>query len=75
MGVRRAISTRCGSEIVAGDADEIEARLKQMADKRGVEAQIAHDGWEVVLGGGVRDGRRLSIPENGLLTADWSRLG
>jgi phosphoribosyl 1,2-cyclic phosphodiesterase len=49
MGVPRAIITHCGSEIVAGDRDEIEARLGEMADERGVRAQIAHDGWEVVL--------------------------
>lgn len=49
MGVPRAIITHCGSEIVAGDQDEIEARLGEMADERGVRAQIAHDGWEVVL--------------------------
>ncbi len=49
MGVPRAIITHCGSEIVAGARDEIEARLGEMADKRGVKAQIAYDGWEVVL--------------------------
>jgi hypothetical protein len=48
-GVPRAIITHCGSEIVAGDRDTIEARLREMADQRGVEAQIARDGWEVVL--------------------------
>ena len=45
----RAIIAHCGSEIVAGERDEIEARLAKMADERGVKAQIAHDGWEVVL--------------------------
>jgi hypothetical protein len=49
MGVPRAIITHCGAEIVAGDRDEIEARLGEMADERGVEAQIAHDGWQVAL--------------------------
>lgn len=48
-GVPRAIITHCGTEIVAGDDRSIRARLAEMADKRGVEAQIAHDGWEVVL--------------------------
>lgn len=49
MGVPRAIITHCGAEIVAGDRDEIEARLKEMADKRHIEASIAYDGLEVVL--------------------------
>ena len=49
MGVPRAIITHCGSEIVAGNRGEIEARLQEMADQRSVEAQIAYDGWEVVL--------------------------
>lgn len=49
MGVPRAIITHCGSEIVAGDRDEIEATLREMAEERGVQAQIAHDGWDVVL--------------------------
>lgn len=49
MGVPRAIITHCGSEIVAGDPQEIEAELEKMARERDVEAQIAYDGWEVVL--------------------------
>lgn len=49
MGVPRAIITHCGSEIVAGDQSEIEACLQKMADERSVEAEIAHDGLEVVL--------------------------
>jgi hypothetical protein len=48
-GIRRAIITHCGSEIVTGDAAEIEAQVKAMAEERGVEATIAHDGMEVVL--------------------------
>ena len=50
-GVPRAIITHCGSEIVAGDARQIQARLAQMAQERGVEAEIAHDGLEVILRG------------------------
>jgi phosphoribosyl 1,2-cyclic phosphodiesterase len=49
MGVPRAIITHCGAEIVTGKRTEIEASLQEMADKRGVEAQIAYDGWHVVL--------------------------
>lgn len=47
--VPRAIITHCGSEIVEGDPDAIDARLAEMADERGVRAEIAVDGQEVVL--------------------------
>ncbi len=48
-GVPRAIITHCGSEIVEGDERTLGAKLRAMAKERGVEAEIAHDGMEVVL--------------------------
>ena len=48
-GVPRAIVTHCGSQIVKGDERKFGARLREMAAERGVEAEIAHDGMEVVL--------------------------
>lgn len=48
-GVPRAIITHCGSEIVKGDERVLGARLRTWADERGVEAELAHDGMEVVL--------------------------
>lgn len=48
-GVPRAIITHCGSEIVEGDERTLGAELRAMADERGVEAELAHDGMEVVL--------------------------
>ncbi|NIR44259.1 MAG: MBL fold metallo-hydrolase [Gemmatimonadetes bacterium] len=48
-GVPRAIITHCGSQIVEGDERRLGARLREMAEERGVEAEIAHDGQEVVL--------------------------
>jgi phosphoribosyl 1,2-cyclic phosphodiesterase len=48
-GVPRAIITHCGSEIVEGDERTLGAELRAMADERGVEAEFAHDGMEVVL--------------------------
>ncbi len=48
-GVPRAIITHCGSQIVEGDERRLGALLREMADERGVEAEIAHDGMEVVL--------------------------
>ncbi len=48
-GVPRAIITHCGSEIVDGDERTLGARLREMAAERGVEAEFAHDGMEVVL--------------------------
>ena len=48
-GVPRAIITHCGSEIVAGDEARAIERLHEMAEQRGVEAELAYDGMEVLL--------------------------
>lgn len=48
-GIKQAIFTHCGREIVAGDEREIGARVAQFGRERGVQASIAHDGMEVVL--------------------------
>jgi phosphoribosyl 1,2-cyclic phosphodiesterase len=48
-GVGRAIVTHCGNEIVSGDERHLGARLRRLAEERGVQAEIAHDGMEVVL--------------------------
>jgi phosphoribosyl 1,2-cyclic phosphodiesterase len=48
-GVPRAIITHCGAEIVEGDERTLRARIGSLAEKRGVEAEIAYDGMEVVL--------------------------
>jgi phosphoribosyl 1,2-cyclic phosphodiesterase len=46
-GVTRAIFTHCGSGIVGGDGRRLAAQVRQMGRERGIEAQIAHDGWEI----------------------------
>jgi phosphoribosyl 1,2-cyclic phosphodiesterase len=48
-GVPRMIVTHCGSEIVTADEAQVAARLSQLAEERGVHAQVAHDGMEVEL--------------------------
>jgi hypothetical protein len=48
-GIRRAIITHCGSEIVTAAAAEVEAQVKAMGEERGVEATIAHDEMTLVL--------------------------
>jgi ribonuclease BN (tRNA processing enzyme) len=48
-GVRRAIFTHCGSEIVEGDERRLGARLRAMGREQGVEARFAYDGLEVTL--------------------------
>lgn len=48
-GVPRAIISHCGREIVEGDERTLAAELRAMADERGVTAELAHDGLEVVL--------------------------
>jgi phosphoribosyl 1,2-cyclic phosphodiesterase len=48
-GVRRAIITHCGGEIVEGDERSLGTEIQEMAEERGVEASIAYDGLEIVL--------------------------
>lgn len=48
-GVPRAVFTHVGSEIVKGDERSLGPEIRAMAKERGVEAEIAHDGMEVVL--------------------------
>lgn len=45
----RALFTHCGSRIVKGDERSLGAQIREMAEERGVEAEIAYDGMEVVL--------------------------
>ncbi|MDX1675616.1 MAG: hypothetical protein R3314_12550, partial [Longimicrobiales bacterium] len=47
--VPRAIITHCGSEIVEGDERTLGAELREMAEERGVEAEFAYDGLNIVL--------------------------
>jgi hypothetical protein len=49
VGVPRAIFTHLGSEIVEGDERTLGAKIRDLAEERGVELDIAHDGMEVVL--------------------------
>lgn len=48
-GVREALFTHCGSEIVTGDERSLRRKLDRMAAERGVKARIAHDGLEMTL--------------------------
>jgi phosphoribosyl 1,2-cyclic phosphodiesterase len=48
-GVPRAIFTHCGSQVIRGEADGIVERLRVLAAERGVQAELAYDGMEVVL--------------------------
>lgn len=48
-GVAHAVFTHCGSAIVAGDERSIGPQIRQMGAERAVEAEIAHDGMEIVL--------------------------
>jgi hypothetical protein len=47
--VPRAIFAHCGSRIVAGDERVLDPEIRHIAEERGIEAEIAHDGMEVVL--------------------------
>lgn len=48
-GVRRAIFTHCGSQIVRGDARAVARHVARLGRERAVRAEIARDGLEVVL--------------------------
>lgn len=48
-GVRRALFTHCGSQIVNGDERKLGPKLRAMGRERGVDARFAHDGLEVEL--------------------------
>lgn len=48
-GVPKMIVSHCGSEIVEGDERTLGAELREMAQERGVEVQIAFDSMEVIL--------------------------
>ncbi len=48
-GVPRAVITHCGKQIVEGDERVLGAELRAMAEERGVEAEFARDGQEIVL--------------------------
>ncbi len=48
-GVPKAVFTHCGPDIVAGNEDEIQAQLNGLAQERGIKAQIAKVGMEIVL--------------------------
>lgn len=48
-GVPRAVISHCGSEIVKGDERTLGAKIRRMAEERGVAAKIAYDGMAVVL--------------------------
>jgi phosphoribosyl 1,2-cyclic phosphodiesterase len=47
--VPRAIFTHCGSQIVEGDERSLGAKIRGLAEERGIDAQIAYDKMEVVL--------------------------
>jgi len=48
-GVRRAVFTHCGSEIVDGDERKLGAKLRALGRERGVAARFAYDGLEMTL--------------------------
>jgi hypothetical protein len=49
QGVRRAIFTHCGSQIVSGDARAVATEVRRMGLDLGIDASIATDGLRVVV--------------------------
>jgi phosphoribosyl 1,2-cyclic phosphodiesterase len=60
-GVRRAVFTHCGSEIVKGDTRTVAATVRALGSEHGIEALIARDGFRLALGrsGKVMVGKRI----------------
>lgn len=48
-GVRRAIFSHCGSEIVAGNEEAVTAKVRALGNEARVEAEIAYDGLRITL--------------------------
>jgi len=48
-GVKRAIITHCGTQIVGADTRQVEAKVGQIGRERGIKAEIAHDGMDIIL--------------------------
>jgi len=48
-GVDRAIFTHCGTDIVNRNEGLARTKVRKMAEERGVKAEIARDGMEIVL--------------------------
>jgi len=51
-GVRRAVFTHCGSQIVRGDARRLGALVQALGRARGIEARLACDGDRLALSSG-----------------------
>lgn len=47
--VPRAIFTHCGTQIVGADGRTVSAKIRALAMARGVQVQIAHDGFEIEI--------------------------
>jgi phosphoribosyl 1,2-cyclic phosphodiesterase len=50
-GVKQAIFTHCGSQIVRGDARRLDALVRRLGREHGVEARLAHDGDQLSFSG------------------------
>jgi phosphoribosyl 1,2-cyclic phosphodiesterase len=66
-GVRRAIITHCGSEIVTAEEQAAAEKVRALGLEHGLRAQIAYDGMEITLrpairrsGGRLQPGRRCT---------------
>jgi len=46
-GIPRAIFTHCGSQIVTGDEKMACARVRELAQRAGIDAALAYDGLEI----------------------------
>jgi len=52
-GVRHAIFTHCGSEIVGGQTRQLNAKVEQFVREQGIAAQLAEDKDQLIF----RDGK------------------
>ncbi|MGH7468055.1 MAG: MBL fold metallo-hydrolase [Longimicrobiales bacterium] len=50
-GVARALITHCGTQIVTGNAAVMAARVRELGERHGVQAELAHDGMTRIVRG------------------------
>ena len=48
-GVRHAVFTHCGSQIVAGEGRRVSRLVGSLGDAHGIDARLAHDGLRLTL--------------------------
>jgi hypothetical protein len=49
-GIRRAVFTHCGSQVVRSDARQVGALMRRLGKEHGIDARLGYDGLRVCFG-------------------------